>query len=112
MQESGNYSKDLSGLFKKRASAVTESRVETAENKTSATRRVAVLDFIIDNAQEDERPYLKLKILGHHFFGLLDSGESRTFIGSKRLCTIKNLGIPLVEKETVCKLANRQKWNN
>lgn len=89
----------MSDLFKKRASAVTESRVETADSQTSATRLQTVLDFITDNAQGDERPYLKVEILGHHFFGLLDSSVSRTFIGSKGKCTIKNLGIPLVEKK-------------
>lgn len=41
-----------------------------------------LLDFVLSHAQGDERPYLSVKIFGLDFLGLLDSGASRTILGS------------------------------
>lgn len=41
------------------------------------------LDYILANVIGDERPYLKVKVFGVNFLGLLDSGASRTILGAR-----------------------------
>ncbi|XP_072389599.1 uncharacterized protein [Diabrotica undecimpunctata] len=66
-----------------------------------------LLDFVLAHAKHDTRPYLSITILGNQFLALLDSGCSKTVIGSlgwerlKRVCTLKPSGQP---KE--CTVAN------
>lgn len=68
------------------------------------------MDFILDHAQNDERPYLEVDMLGHKFLGLLDSGASRTFIGQKGWNILRKLSLPLDEsKKSLCTVANGQK---
>lgn len=42
-----------------------------------------VLCYILHHAKNDERPYLKVSILGVPMLGLLDSGATRIFLGAK-----------------------------
>lgn len=41
------------------------------------------IDFILANVHSDERPYLNVEVFGHTLLGLLDSGASKTIIGSR-----------------------------
>nr|CAI5835405.1 unnamed protein product [Callosobruchus analis] len=53
-----------------------------------------LLDYIVAHAKGDQRPYLTVNIYGCNFFGLLDSGASRTIIGApswKKLSTVCKL---------------------
>lgn len=69
-----------------------------------------ILDFILDHAQNDERPYLKVDILGHTILGLLDSGASRTFLGHKGWSLLSRLNLHLnTDRKSVCTVANGQR---
>ncbi|XP_044757871.1 uncharacterized protein LOC123316026 [Coccinella septempunctata] len=66
--------------------------------------------FILDHAVGDERPYLKVDILGYEMLGLLDSGASRTFVGRKGWEILKKLQLKLnTEFTTDCRVANGQR---
>lgn len=54
-----------------------------------------ILDFILQNAKPDERPYLQVSIFGKQILRLLDPGASRTTLGRKGWSLIENLGINL-----------------
>lgn len=41
-----------------------------------------IFDYILDHVEEDERPFLKVHVLGTRLMGLLNSGASATVIGS------------------------------
>lgn len=61
----------------------------------------------MDHAVGDERPYLKVDVLGKCLLGLLDSGASRTILGGKGLAIVESLGLPLDDKKiTSCTVAN------
>ncbi|KAJ8930955.1 hypothetical protein NQ314_016190 [Rhamnusium bicolor] len=66
-----------------------------------------VLDFILDHAQDDERPYLKVSVMGKPLLGLLDSGASSTIIGSKGWTLVNDLGFVVdTTRRLKCKMAN------
>lgn len=68
-----------------------------------------ILDYILDHAVDDERPYLKVKVFGLEILGLLDSGASRTIIGSTGWKLIQSLGFLIdSSKRTNCRVANGQ----
>ncbi|KAG5866197.1 hypothetical protein JTB14_031867 [Gonioctena quinquepunctata] len=52
------------------------------------------LDFVLDNAIDDERPYLRVDILGKTLMGLLTLGL-RTILGGKGFELIEDLGLVL-----------------
>nr|CAI5855249.1 unnamed protein product [Callosobruchus analis] len=67
-----------------------------------------LLDYIVAHAKGDQRPYLTVNIYGCNFFGLLDSGASRTIIGApswKKLSTVCKL---LPTTGETCTVANGQ----
>lgn len=67
----------------------------------------------MDHAQNDERPYLRVSVMGYPMLGLLDSGASRSIIGSRGWAEIRNLGARLDTSEvTTCSVANGQKCNS
>lgn len=70
----------MSGLqvFWKRFSAPLGGRVDRVDAEISAIQ--PVLSYILHNARNDERPYLKVYVHGVPLLGLLDSGASRTFL--------------------------------
>lgn len=69
----------------------------------------AVLHYILDHARGDQRPYLEVNILGQTFLGLLDSGSSRTILGSKGWSALVNIGIKLKRGDIEsCTVANGQ----
>lgn len=75
----------------------------------STGRLQCILDYILEHAQGEERPFLRLNILGIEILGLLDSGASRTFLGGKGWQSLQSLGIPL-DRTVVknCTIANGQ----
>ncbi|KAJ8945293.1 hypothetical protein NQ318_002750 [Aromia moschata] len=54
----------------------------------------------------DERPYLKVNVLGKSLLGLLDSGASVTILGGPGWEQVKDLGIELLEGKTKNRVAN------
>lgn len=46
-------------------------------------RNRILLDFILAHAKGDQRPYLRVQILGLSALALLDSGALRTVVGAK-----------------------------
>ncbi|XP_050295859.1 uncharacterized protein LOC126735794 [Anthonomus grandis grandis] len=81
---------------------------QSAISLSKHVRTSAVLDFVLAHAKGDERPYLHIDIFGKSLLGLLDSGASRTIIGSagwsvlSTYCTLKQSGA------TECTVANGQ----
>lgn len=67
-----------------------------------------VLSFILHHAKGDERPYLRVSVLGVSLLGLLDSGASRTFLGSKGWILIKDLRLPLYGGNSSVTAANSE----
>ena len=66
------------------------------------------LDFILASVLDDERPYLSVSVLGREILGLLDSGASRTIVGSLGISFLHKLGLEIDTKSDVtsCKVAN------
>ncbi|KAJ8980145.1 hypothetical protein NQ317_014639 [Molorchus minor] len=66
-----------------------------------------ILDYVLENVVNDERPYLKIEIFGKPILGLLDSGASRTILGSKGIALIRELGLTIDRSITsFCAVAN------
>lgn len=72
-----------------------------------------ILNYVLEHAQNDERPYLRVDILGREVLGLLDSGASRTVIGGPgwRLMELLSLHLDRSQKPT-CSVANGQKCHS
>lgn len=77
---------------------------------TTNTELVAVthkLDFILANVVGDERPYLSVEVFGVSFLGLLDSGASRTILGSEGYEKFRQFGLKLHScKVEMCTVAD------
>lgn len=66
-----------------------------------------LLDYVLEHAVNDERPYVTVEILGKPLLGLLDSGASHTLIGSKGLSVIRELGLSIDHnRQSSCIVAN------
>lgn len=65
-----------------------------------------LLDFVLAHAHGDERPYLSVNIFGLPFLGLLDSGASRTIMGSLGWARLQKLDIKLHQSPTYCRVAD------
>ena len=71
------------------------------------TRHRFSLDYILSNVQDDERPFLKVSVLGYTFLGLLDSGASRTIVGGPGWDILQRFGFSLIPSSiTNCSLAD------
>lgn len=44
-------------------------------------KNLAILNYILAQVDEGECPYVNVDILGNNFYGLLDSGANKTFMG-------------------------------
>ncbi|KAJ3641376.1 hypothetical protein Zmor_027886 [Zophobas morio] len=85
-------------------------------NVTSHGRTVACLknprphlDYVLANVKGDERPYLKVKILGREVKGLLDSGATRSVMGRERYEILKELNLSVDHNDRMqCSTANGQ----
>ncbi|KAJ8964168.1 hypothetical protein NQ317_016442 [Molorchus minor] len=92
----------------KRKSTLLDGRSKCVESRYS-TNIQPVLDFIIDHAENDERPYLRVSVMGKSLLGLLDSGASSTIIGGKGWSLVKDLGLVLNNRRKIkCTVANGQ----
>lgn len=67
---------------------------EEPKNPVLSKQKI-LLDFVLAHAQGDERPYLTVTIFGRPMSGLLDSGASRTIIGSQGWGYLQALGVTL-----------------
>ncbi|KAG5899647.1 hypothetical protein JTB14_036020 [Gonioctena quinquepunctata] len=68
---------------------------------------VRTCPIVLDHVEDDERPYLRVEVLGKEVLGLLDSGASRTVLGSKGLRLIEELGLVVDRSKTsLCSVAN------
>lgn len=66
-----------------------------------------VLDYVLAHVGPGECPFLKVSILGLDFYGLLDSGANKNFVGEKGWNKLKNLGVNLDPNRTAsCTVAN------
>lgn len=65
-----------------------------------------LLNFILANAQGDERPYLTVSISGTPLLGLLDSGASKTIVGAAGWEILKSLGFQARKNVTACRVAD------
>lgn len=66
-----------------------------------------LLDFILAHAQKDERPYLRVCVMGVSMLGLLDSGATNTILGEKGWELLRPLGLILnVADTSSCTVAN------
>ncbi|KAJ8964964.1 hypothetical protein NQ317_017107 [Molorchus minor] len=83
----------------KRTTTFLESRGKDVGFKTSTTHFRPVLDFILDQCDGDERPYLRVNVLGRTLMGLLDSGASVTILGQPGWDKVKDLNFRLVEEK-------------
>lgn len=62
---------------------------------------------MLEQVDGDERPYLTVEVFGKELLGLLDSGASRTIIGSKGIKFIEELGLRIDRsKNSSCTVAN------
>lgn len=69
-----------------------------------------VLDFILAHGKNEERQYLEVEIVGHRLFGLLDTGDSRTFLGKKGWDVLMDSRLFLdTSKRSLGAVANGQK---
>lgn len=86
-------------------------RAATDSIDTDDIRHQIVVDYIFAQMRGDERPYLKVSILGRKLCGLLDSGASRTILGKKGWDIVRELGCFWIDHASapVCTVANGQK---
>lgn len=68
-----------------------------------------ILDYVLDQSNEGESPYVSVSMYGNEVKGLLDSGANQIFINDHLLNVLLNLGVKLKTVEnTKCTVANNQ----
>lgn len=67
-----------------------------------------VINYILEHAKSDQRPYLTVDIFGYELQGLLDSGANHTVMGSPGQTFIDGFGVKLEPDDTICTVANGQ----
>lgn len=67
-----------------------------------------IVDYILSQIENDNRPYLQVEILGTEMLGLLDSGSCNSILGNKGWQIFNTLGLPLEAKNMKCTVANGQ----
>lgn len=103
------FGKRTSGSTVDRRSALKRKAILKADNKVSlASEHSRLLDFILDSAEGDERPYLEVTIFGIKLLGLLDSGASRTIVGRRAWTLLQPFCRLDVSRASTCKVANGQ----
>ncbi|KAG5868007.1 hypothetical protein JTB14_024058 [Gonioctena quinquepunctata] len=91
----------------KRQPTLLNDRVRGVDRECSVDKLQVLLDFVLDHTVGDERPYLRVEVLGKSLLGLLDSGASRTILGGKGWEVIRELGLQLDGTRTsFCTVAN------
>jgi hypothetical protein len=77
-----------------------------ASSKYPSPATEIILDYVLSHLKGDERPYLRLYILGISLLGLLDSGASRTVMGGTAWSQFQTLGLPLLSDTIECTVAD------
>lgn len=103
------YDKNLFYLFwlGKRCASSLDGRVRDDGKMISTKSLTPILNYIVDRAKGDERRYLKVEIFCKNMLGLLDTGATRTILGSDGGLEICDLNLPLDRNiDVICKVAN------
>lgn len=77
-----------------------------SKTTTPSSNDIAVLNYVLAHAKGDQRPYLRVDILGINFLGLLDSGASRTILGGPGWDILKGTCVLDSHDPVACKVAN------
>lgn len=82
----------------------------TSTSTKLSSKNAILLDYIISHAQGDQRPYLRVEILGFPILGLLDSGATNTVVGQSGIDILLSLGLKLnkASEANDCMVANGQ----
>lgn len=83
-------------------------KIDEFQKDTFAERQKIIIDYVLQHATGDRRPYLKVSVLDYPLLGLLDSGASRTLVGKSGWAILDKLGLKLHKEETRCSVANGQ----
>lgn len=68
-----------------------------------------ILNYLIENVDEGENPYVTVSIYGREIKGLLDSGANGIFINEKNSLCLQNLGVKIYNLSNMsCTVANNQ----
>lgn len=71
-------------------------------------KTTVILDYVLAHAKGDQRPFLSVSIFGKELLGLLDSGASKTIVGSSGWEILKPLCKLHPSPMTNCTVANGQ----
>lgn len=98
----------MSEVFGKRnQSSLKHRQMRDGHSSPTKDELQPILDFILQNAKPDDRPYLQVSVFGRNILGLLDTGATRTILGRKGWSLIEDLGIKLNKSESITvKVAN------
>lgn len=75
-------------------------------NDEAVIKRKCFPDFVFAQVSGDYRPYLEVSVFGCPIVGLLDSGASRSLVGSSGYELLKRLGLALKPTQITCTVAN------
>lgn len=104
-----SFGKRLSEGLKGRELPSDNYRQAAATDSTLAERTKIIIDYVLQHASGDRRPYLQVQVFNYPILGLLDSGASRTIVGQSGWRILQKLGLQLQSQETNCIIANGQK---
>lgn len=78
-----------------------------AERETRFQKNKVVLDYVLEQSKNDERPYVTVEILGSKILALLDSGATHTVLGGTGWEILSSIGlIPDKKRSPWCTIAN------
>lgn len=79
------------------------------QRETQFSKNKLILDYVLESASTDERPYVTVDIMGCSVLALLDSGANRTILGGKGWDRLGPLGLRLnTVQRPACSVANGQ----
>jgi hypothetical protein len=97
-------------MFGKRETEEVVGRDASSKYPSPATE--IILNYVLSHLKGDERPYLRLDILGISLLGLLHSGASRTVMGGTAWSQFQTLGLPLLSDTIECTVADGRVCRN
>lgn len=70
-------------------------------------KNLTIVDYLLSQLGDDERPYLEIKVFDKVILGLLDSGASRSVLNREGYDLIKEFGLEIDYKDRIsCVVAN------
>lgn len=84
-------------------------RNDSIVKKPTDVSHEVVLNYILAHANNDNRPYLRVRIFGKEFLGLLDSGANRTILGEEGWEALKHICKLNLNCQQDCIVANGHK---